>query len=90
MSRLEKIRNRIEEIDNALKPLSKEREELEYERSKLCNCVVLQKTLASNWSFFKCVKCGKPYFSSGNAKVLDFSKEDKKKLEEFKKQRRRY
>ena len=90
MTKLEKIRNRIEEIDNALKPLNKEREELEYERSKLCNCVVVRKTLATNWTYFECVKCGKLYFSSGNAKVLDFSKEDKKKLEELKKKRRRY
>lgn len=45
-----------------------------------CECIVLQKTLATNWSYFKCIRCGKSYFSSGNTKVLDFSEEDKKKL----------
>jgi len=49
-----------------------------------CKCDVLQKFLVTNWSAFRCVKCGEEYFSSGNAKVIDFSEEDKKRLRENK------
>lgn len=79
--RLKEIRERIEEIYKVLQPLNREKEKLKHERSLLCNCDVLQKTLATNWTYYTCVDCGAEYFSSGNAKVLDFSEEDKKRLE---------
>lgn len=45
-----------------------------------CGCDTLQRTMATNWSYYKCVKCGMNYFSSGNAEVLDFSEADKQYL----------
>jgi len=55
---------------------------------KKCKCDVLRKTLAKNWTYYKCVKCGNGYFSHGYAKVLDFSQEDKERLKKLKEERK--
>lgn len=35
-----------------------------------CECKRLMKVLATNWSYFICVDCGKSYFSYGYADVV--------------------
>lgn len=37
----------------------------------MCDCDPLWKLCATNFPYFRCPKCGKEYFSSGNAKVID-------------------
>lgn len=49
-----------------------------------CECKVLRKTMATNWSYYKCVECGMCYFSAGKAEVLDFSEADKQYLASLK------
>lgn len=41
---------------------------------KECKCDPLEKLIATNWAYYKCSKCGKEYFSSGNAEVIDKTK----------------
>lgn len=37
----------------------------------MCNCDPLEKLIATNFPYFRCPNCGKEYFSSGNARVID-------------------
>jgi len=48
-----------------------------------CKCEILEKLIATNWSYYQCPKCGESYFSSGMSKVIDMthlgSEEERKK-----------
>jgi hypothetical protein len=37
----------------------------------MCRCDPLEKLIATNWSYYRCPKCGKEYFSAGRARVID-------------------
>jgi hypothetical protein len=50
----------------------------------MCNCDPLWKLCATNFPYFRCPKCGREYFSSGDARVID--KFDLGTLEEREKQ----
>jgi CHASE3 domain sensor protein len=37
----------------------------------MCDCNPLEKLIATNFAYFRCPKCEKEYFSSGDARVID-------------------
>jgi hypothetical protein len=37
----------------------------------MCDCDPLWKLCATNFPYYRCPKCGREYFSSGDAKVID-------------------